>query len=202
MSCKNCFLRLLALVLQSRSWLIFKETPDYWNNTETNLTVWKPIYDVDLQLVKSLDALSIACISAILVPFWYKKSSLDWLVQLWQCGSGGGVGPGGCSPCLQAARQVWYPDPPLMTENCKSDCKETGKPWSRYSFHICPLKELTGIILIIFSHIIQRICLQPFQPFDTWEGFIMLLLVSFFFFTSSCLPFVFYPPGAVLLMVL
>lgn len=40
MSCKKCFLPLVSLGLCSRAWLMFKEAPDYWNNTETSLTFW------------------------------------------------------------------------------------------------------------------------------------------------------------------
>lgn len=180
MSCKNCFLPLLALVLQNRSWLIFKETPDYWNNTETNLTVWKPIVRCWFTISQKPGRIVNSVHQCYSCPFLAQKKAA-W-IGLSSCANVATElvwDQGAAHPaCRQPDRSdTWY----LMTENCKSDCKETGKPWSRYSFHICPLKELTGIILIIFSHIIQRICLQPFQPFDTWEGFIMLLLVSFFF---------------------
>lgn len=41
--------------------------------------------------------------------------------------------------------------------------------------------------------------MQPFQPFDTWEDFVVIAVI--FLFAQSYFPFVFYPLGAALLMV-
>lgn len=143
MSCKNCFLPLLALVLQSRSWLIFKETPDYWNNTETNLTVWKPIVRCWFTISQKPGRIVNSVHQCYSCPFLAQKKAA-W-IGLSSCGNVAAEVVWDREAAHPACRQPDRSDtqtPPLWQKTANLTAKRQGSPEVDIAFISVPLRSL------------------------------------------------------------